>query len=96
MQQWLQAIEYSGRLVAGEGAKLKDFSLRGREAGDGGRQRGDRGEMCDRLTLTFCTILKNRQDACEAKSRCSCGVGILPARERLINNDARYQNHRKW
>jgi hypothetical protein len=56
-----------------------------------GRQRGDSGEMCDRLTLTSCTILKNRQDACSTKSRFSCGVGILPARERLINNGARYQ-----
>ena len=32
----------------------------------------------------------NRQDACSTKSRFSCGVGILPARERLINNSARY------
>jgi hypothetical protein len=39
----------------GEGARFKDLALRGREAGDGGRQRGDRGEMCDRLTS--CTIL---------------------------------------
>ncbi len=41
--------------VAGDEARLKGLALRGREAGDGGRQRGDRGEMCDRLTS--CTIL---------------------------------------
>ena len=29
--------------MAGDGAKLKDFSLRGGQAEDGGRQAGDRG-----------------------------------------------------
>ena len=29
----------------------------------------------NQLNLTSCTILKNRQDACEAKSKFSCGVG---------------------
>jgi hypothetical protein len=40
-----------GGVVTGEGARFKGLTLRGREAGDGGRQR----EMCDRLT--WCTIL---------------------------------------
>jgi len=31
------------RVVTGEGARFKGLALRGREAGDGGRQRGDRG-----------------------------------------------------
>jgi hypothetical protein len=46
-----------GGVVTGEGARFKGLALRGREVGDGGRQRGDRGEMCDRLTS--CTILNN-------------------------------------
>lgn len=36
-----------GGVVTGDEATLKDLALRGREAGDGGKQRGDRGEMCD-------------------------------------------------
>jgi len=32
-------------------------------------------------------ILKNRQDACSTKTEFSCGAGILPASERLINNN---------
>ena|GEM_PF-1770812 len=38
--------------------------------------------------LTSCTFLKNRQDACSTKSEFSCGVGILPAHKRLIENGA--------
>ncbi len=34
------------------------------------------------------TILNNRQDACSTKSEFSCGVGIVPDRTRLIENDA--------
>ena len=30
------------------------------------------------------TILKNRQDACFTKSESACGVGILPAQQRLL------------
>ncbi|MEG4284461.1 cobalamin biosynthesis protein [Microcoleus sp. A006_D1] len=30
------------------------------------------------------SALKNRQDACSTKSESACGVGILPARERLL------------
>ena len=40
------------------------------------------------VKLTSCTILKNRQDACFTKSEFSCGVDILSARERLIDNGA--------
>jgi len=36
------------------------------------------------IELISCTILKNRQDACSTKSESACGVGILPARERLL------------
>ncbi|TAG89909.1 MAG: hypothetical protein EAZ09_11545 [Oscillatoriales cyanobacterium] len=36
----------------------------------------------------FFTNINNRQDACSTKSEFSCGVGILPARKRLIENDA--------
>ena len=36
------------------------------------------------IELTYCTILKNRQDACSTKDESACGVGILPARERLL------------
>lgn len=31
-----------------------------------------------------CTILNNSQDACSTKSEAACGVGILPAREKLL------------
>ncbi|UNU18549.1 hypothetical protein D0A34_06380 [Microcoleus vaginatus PCC 9802] len=41
------------------------------------------------LDLRCCTIVKNRQDACSTKSAFSCGVGILPAQKRLIENGAR-------
>jgi len=43
------------------------------------------------LKLTSCTILKNGQDARSTKSRFSCGVGILPAHEKIIENGARSQ-----
>jgi hypothetical protein len=33
-------------------------------------------------------MLKNRQDACSTKIKFSCGVDILPAPERLIENSA--------
>ena len=46
-----------GGVVTGDEARFKDLALRGRAAGHGGRQRGDRGQMCDRLTS--CTILNN-------------------------------------
>jgi cobalt-precorrin 5A hydrolase len=36
------------------------------------------------IEQTSCTILKNRQDACSTKSESACGVGILPACERLL------------
>ncbi|HSF73880.1 MAG TPA: cobalamin biosynthesis protein [Microcoleus sp.] len=36
------------------------------------------------IALISCTILNNRQYACEAKSESACGVDILPARERLL------------
>ncbi len=36
------------------------------------------------VELISCTILKNRQDACEAKSESACEVGLLPARQRLL------------
>jgi hypothetical protein len=36
------------------------------------------------VNLTPCTILKNGQDARSTKNDFSCGVGILPARKRLI------------
>ena len=39
-----------------------------------------------------CTSLNNRQDACSTKSKFSCGVGILPACEKLIDNGARCEN----
>ena len=39
--------------------------------------------------LRCCTIVKNRQDACSTKSAFSCGVGILPAQKRFIENGAR-------
>ena len=39
------------------------------------------------LQFTSCTLPKNRQDACEAKSEFPCGVGILPARS--IDSSAR-------
>ncbi|MEG4817987.1 ShlB/FhaC/HecB family hemolysin secretion/activation protein [Microcoleus sp. K5-D4] len=42
------------------------------------------------------TILKNRQDACSTGSEFSCGVGILPARKRLIDNGATSQTDRTF
>lgn len=36
------------------------------------------------VELISCTILRNREDACSTKSESACGVGILPARERLL------------
>ncbi|MCZ0901794.1 ShlB/FhaC/HecB family hemolysin secretion/activation protein, partial [Microcoleus sp. HI-ES] len=32
------------------------------------------------------TIVKNRQDGCSTRSEFDCGVGILPAGKRLIEN----------
>ncbi|TAF92650.1 MAG: hypothetical protein EAZ49_00735 [Oscillatoriales cyanobacterium] len=49
-----------------------------------------------RLHLTSCRILNNRQDACSTKNKFSCGMGILPVRERLVKNGARYQLHRNY
>ncbi|MBD1830351.1 hypothetical protein NDI47_05270 [Microcoleus vaginatus GB1-A2] len=36
------------------------------------------------LAIASFSILQNRQDACSTKSKFFCGVGILPARQRLI------------
>ncbi len=36
------------------------------------------------IEQTSYTILKNRQDACSTNSESACGVGILPARQRLL------------
>ena len=47
-----------------------------------------------RLKLRCLTIIMNRQDACSTKSEFSCGVGILPARLRLIENGARCELQR--
>jgi DNA uptake protein ComE-like DNA-binding protein len=44
-----------------------------------------------RLLLASRTRLKNRQDACSTKNDISCGVGVPPARKRLIKNVARAQ-----
>src|SRR6476620_4999572 len=44
-----------------------------------------------RFQLTSCTILKNRQDACEAKSRFSRFTGILPVHKRFVDNGATSQ-----
>ncbi|PHX56885.1 hypothetical protein CP500_003165 [Tychonema bourrellyi FEM_GT703] len=41
------------------------------------------------IRLICCTIVSNRQDACSTKNEFSCGVGILPACERLIDIGAR-------
>ena len=46
-------------------------------------------KISSRLKLISSTLLNNRQDACEAKSEFSCGVGILPAQRRVIENGAR-------
>ncbi|MEG4272215.1 MULTISPECIES: ShlB/FhaC/HecB family hemolysin secretion/activation protein [unclassified Microcoleus] len=43
------------------------------------------------VDVTSDTILKNRQDACSTKSEFDCGVGILPASNRLIDNGATSQ-----
>ena len=43
------------------------------------------------VDVTSYSILKNRQDACSTRSEFSCGVGILPARTRLIDNGATSQ-----
>ncbi|MEG4396024.1 phosphodiester glycosidase family protein [Microcoleus sp. BROC3] len=43
------------------------------------------------LKLTSCTILKNRQDACEAKSEFSRFTGILPVPKQVIENGAASQ-----
>ncbi|MEG4508318.1 ShlB/FhaC/HecB family hemolysin secretion/activation protein [Microcoleus sp. F6_B4] len=46
--------------------------------------------------VTSYTILNNRQDACEARSEFDCGVGILPARNRLVDNGATSQPDRTF
>jgi len=48
------------------------------------------------VDVTSYTILKNRQDACSTRSEFSCGVGILPARKRLIDNGATSQTDRTF
>ena len=48
------------------------------------------------VDVTSYTILKNRQDACSTGSEFSCGVGILPARKRLIDNGATSQADRTF
>ena len=48
------------------------------------------------VDVTFYSILKNRQDACSTRSEFSCGVGILPARKRLIDNGATSQADRTF
>ncbi|MEG4171133.1 MULTISPECIES: hypothetical protein [unclassified Microcoleus] len=45
--------------------------------------------MSSLFNLRYCTILKNRQDACSTKDKFSCGTGILPVQKRLIENGAR-------
>jgi uncharacterized cupredoxin-like copper-binding protein len=44
-----------------------------------------------RLQLTSCTILNNRQDACSTRKFIFCGTGILPVHKRLIENGVRSQ-----
>ncbi|WP_445250998.1 MULTISPECIES: metal ABC transporter substrate-binding protein [unclassified Microcoleus] len=47
-------------------------------------------KISSRLKLLISsTILNQRQEACEAKTEFSCGVGILPAHRRVIENGAR-------
>ncbi|MEG5062634.1 ShlB/FhaC/HecB family hemolysin secretion/activation protein [Microcoleus sp. B3-A4] len=48
------------------------------------------------VDVTSYTILKNRQDACSTRNGFSCGVGILPARKRLIDNGATSQADRTF
>ncbi|MEG4056216.1 MULTISPECIES: ShlB/FhaC/HecB family hemolysin secretion/activation protein [unclassified Microcoleus] len=48
------------------------------------------------VDVTSYSILKNRQDACSTTSDFSCGVGILPARKRLIDNGATSQTDRTF
>ncbi|MEG5043425.1 ShlB/FhaC/HecB family hemolysin secretion/activation protein [Microcoleus sp. B4-C1] len=43
------------------------------------------------VDVTSYTILKNRQDACSTTSEFDCGVGIVPAGTRLIDNGATSQ-----
>ena len=38
------------------------------------------------LQLIFWTMLKNRQDACSTKEQFDCGVGIMPAHRKFIEN----------
>ena len=45
------------------------------------------------LQLRYYTIFNNRQDAYSTNSKSSCGVGILPAREKLIDNNAKFELH---
>ncbi|MEG4494274.1 ShlB/FhaC/HecB family hemolysin secretion/activation protein [Microcoleus sp. D3_18_C4] len=48
------------------------------------------------VDVTSYTILKNRQDACSTTSEFDCGVGILPASKRLIDNGATSQTDRTF
>ncbi|MEG4534180.1 ShlB/FhaC/HecB family hemolysin secretion/activation protein [Microcoleus sp. D2_18a_D3] len=48
------------------------------------------------VDVTSYTILKNRQDACSTTSEFDCGVGILPADNRLIDNGATSQADRTF
>ncbi|MEG4964534.1 POTRA domain-containing protein, partial [Microcoleus sp. K4-C2] len=48
------------------------------------------------VDVTSYTILKNRQDACSTTSEFDCGVGILPAGKRLIDNGATSQPDRTF
>ena len=49
-----------GGVVTGDKARLKDLALRGREAGDGGRQRGDRGRCAIVSHLARFSIILGR------------------------------------
>ena len=42
----------------------------------------------DEVSLTSCTILKNRQDACSTRDDLCCGTGILPVHQNLMENGA--------
>ena len=76
--------------MAGDGARLKDFSLRGK---------GDRGEVCDRLTS--CTLLNKswtgglEQPNPYSPQEHSLFVFVEQARKPVLDRGARYQNHRK-
>jgi len=50
-----------------------------------------RAQMEDEVSLTSGTILKNGQDAREARDELFCGTGILPVHKKLIENAATSQ-----